>query len=175
MPEASNGVSLNCLTTLRDKVNRPKLAKKRSSANKLEFKTQVSKALTMKVTLLTGRTIDQGVGKEHGKLSENYQNSVAVCQIDQEDLEKLGIKENENVKVITEFGSVVLKAVKSKRSPHSRVVFVPYSPWASLLMNYRTYGTGMPSFKGAPAEVKPAPGEKVLSLLELIKQNFRKK
>ena len=123
-----------------------------------------------KVSLLTGRTIDQGKGKEMGKLSKEYLESVVICQMDPNDMKSLGVKENSNIKVTTDSGSVVLKAVKSARSPHPRVVFVPYGPWASLIMNPRTHVTGMPSLKGIPAEIEPAPNEKVLSLQNLLNQ-----
>ena len=124
----------------------------------------------LKVSLLTGRTINQGRGKEYGKLSKEYLESVVICQIDPNDMKFLGVKENTNVKVITDFGSVVLKAVKSARAPHPKVVFVPYGPWASLIMNPKTHGTGMPSLKGIPAEIEPAPDEKVLGLQDLLNQ-----
>jgi len=124
----------------------------------------------LKFSLLTGRTIDQGKGKEMGKLSKEYLESVIICQMDPKDMKSLGIKENTNVKVTTDFGSVVLKAVKSARSPHPKVVFIPYGPWASLVMNPKTHGTGMPSLKGIPSEIEPAPNEKVLSLQNLLAQ-----
>jgi formylmethanofuran dehydrogenase subunit D len=124
----------------------------------------------LKVSLLTGRTINQGRGKEYGKLSKEYLESVVICQMDPNDMKFLGVKENTNVKVITDFGSVVLKAVKSARAPHPKVVFVPYGPWASLIMNPKTHGTGMPSLKGIPAEIEPAPDEKVLGLQDLLNQ-----
>jgi len=128
----------------------------------------------LKVSLLTGRTIDQGKGKEMGKLSKEYLESVVICQIDPNDMKSLGIKENTNVKVTTDFGSAVLKAVKSIRNPHPKVIFIPYGPWASLIMNPKTHGTGMPSLKGIPAEIEPAPNENVLSLQNLLKQQFHK-
>jgi len=53
----------------------------------------------LKVTLLTGRTIDQGRSKEGGKISPFYQESVAVCYMDPKDMAVLGVKENQNVKV----------------------------------------------------------------------------
>ena len=124
----------------------------------------------LKVSLLTGRTIDQGKGKEMGKLSKEYLESVVICQMDPNDMKLLEVKENTNVKVTTDFGSVVLKAVKSARAPHPKVVFIPYGPWASLIMNPKTHGTGMPSLKGIPAEIEPAPNEKVLSLQNLLNQ-----
>ena len=128
----------------------------------------------LKVSLLTGRTVDQGKGKEYGKLSEEYQQSVAVCQIDPDDMKSLGIRENSNVKVITDFGSVVLKAVKSARAPHPKVIFIPYGPWASIVMNPKTHGTGMPSLKGLTAEIEPSPQERVLDLTNLLREHFKK-
>lgn len=124
----------------------------------------------LKVSLLTGRTIDQGRGKECGKLSKEYLDSVTICQMDPNDMKFLGIRENNNVKVATDIGSVVLKAVKSARAPHPEVVFIPYGPWASLIMNPKTHGTGMPSLKGIPAEIEPAPNQKVLSLQDILNQ-----
>jgi formylmethanofuran dehydrogenase subunit D len=126
----------------------------------------------LQVTLLTGRTIEQGVGKEHGKASKDYMESVSVCYIDPEDLKKLGIKEKTNVLVSTDYGSVVVKALKSLRAPHLGVIFIPYGPWANVVVNPETHGIGMPSFKGIPAEVEPAPGKPLLSMQELLKEEF---
>jgi len=129
----------------------------------------------LKVSLLTGRTIDQGKGKEYGKLSKEYWESVTICQMDPKDMTFLKIKENENIKVTTESGSVVMKAVKSARAPHPKVAFIPYGPWASIIMNTKTHGTGMPSLKGVPAEIEPAPKEKVLSLSNLLNKYYKVK
>lgn len=128
----------------------------------------------LKVSLLTGRTIRQGQGKEYGKLSERYWKSVAICEIDPEDMKHLGVKENQNVKITTDYGSVVVRAVKSLRTPHRSMVFVPYGPWANVIVNTETHGTGMPSFKGIEAIVEPAPNEQVLHLQELLRQHFKK-
>lgn len=128
----------------------------------------------IKVTLLTGRTIEQGVGKEHGKFSNEYAESVSVCYMDPEDLKRLGIKGKTNALVSTEFGSVVVKALKSLRTPHPGIVFIPYGPWANVVVDPEIHGIGMPSFKGIPAEVEPAPDKPILGLEQLLKQQFRK-
>lgn len=128
----------------------------------------------LKVTLITGRTIEQGVGKEHGKSSDKYVKSVSVCYIDPEDLKRLGIKEGTNVCVSTRFGSVVVKAEKSIRNPHPGIVFIPYGPWANVIVDPETNGIGMPSFKGIPAEVEPASDRRVLSLKKILKKEFGK-
>jgi formylmethanofuran dehydrogenase subunit D len=128
----------------------------------------------LKVTLLTGRTIEQGVAKERGKASNEYMESVSVCYMDTEDLKKLGINEKTNILVSTDYGSVVVKAVKSLRGPHFGVVFIPYGPWVNVVVDPETHGVGMPSLKGIPAEVEPAPDKPVLSLEELLREQFGK-
>ena len=130
---------------------------------------------SLKVSLLTGRTLRQGQGKEYGKLSERYWKSVATCEMDPDDMTKLGIKENKPVKITTDYGSVVVRAIKSLRAPHAGRAFVPYGPWASIIVNPKTHGTGMPSFKGFQATIEPASGmEKVLTLPELLQRHYRK-
>jgi len=137
-------------------------------------KIGVGQSSKLKVSLLTGRTIDQGKGKEFGKLSEEYWRSVAICEMDPTDIKELGIRENDSVKITTDYGSAVVRAVKSERTPHPKVIFIPYGPWASLIVNPKTHGTGMPSLKGIPAEIEPAPRERPLSLPELLKKHYKK-
>jgi len=130
---------------------------------------------SLKVLLLTGRTLRQGQGKEYGKLSERYWKSVAICEIDPDDLKKLGTKENSPVKITTDYGSVIVRAVKSLRAPHAGRVFVPYGPWASVIVNPKTHGTGMPSLKGIQATIEPAESqEKVMTLPELVQKHYAK-
>jgi formylmethanofuran dehydrogenase subunit D len=124
----------------------------------------------LNVIVLTGRTIDQGRGKEMGKLSDVYQKDVTQCQIDPEDMKALNLRRNANVKVTTNFGSVILRAVKSLRGPHPNMIFIAYGPWASMISDPETHGTGMPSLKGMPGVIEPAPDEKVLTMQELVNQ-----
>jgi formylmethanofuran dehydrogenase subunit D len=127
----------------------------------------------IQVLLLTGRTIYQGVGKESGKLSEEYMKNVAICEVDTNDYQELHLKKDDGIKVTTQFGSVILWAVESLRSPHPGIVFIPYSLYANLLIGTETQGTGMPSYKGIPAEIEPSP-EQPAKLRELLKKHFGK-
>ena len=124
--------------------------------------------------LLTGRTVYQGVEKEKGKFTQGYKENVAICEIDPEDMERLNIKESSRVKIITDFGEVVVRAVKSLRAPHSKTIFMPYGPWASIIMDESTDGTGMPTLKGIPASLAKEPNEKILSVQELLEKFYRK-
>jgi formylmethanofuran dehydrogenase subunit D len=126
----------------------------------------------LRLTLLTGRTIEQGVGKEQGKASKEYMESTSICYIDPEDLKRLGIEEKTNILVTTEYGSVVVKALKSLRNSHSGVVFIPYGPWANAVVDPETDSIGMPSLKGIPVEVMSIPDKPVLNVAELLKEQY---
>lgn len=127
----------------------------------------------LQVTLITGRTIEQGVGKESGKHSKEYFESVAVCYFDPEDIKKLSIKENSQILVSTDYGSVVVKVLKSWRAPHQGIIFIPYGPWANAVVDPETHNIGMPSLKGITAVVEPTTSP-ILSLEEFLKKEFGK-
>jgi formylmethanofuran dehydrogenase subunit D len=126
----------------------------------------------LRVTLLTGRTIEQGVGKEYGKASTEYFNACSMCYMDADDMKKLGVKNNTNILVSTPVGSVVLKAVKYPRGATPSLIYIPYGPWANAICSDATSSIGMPSFKGTPAEVEAAPNKKVLTMEELLMSEF---
>lgn len=126
--------------------------------------------VSIRVKLLTGRSLDQGRGKNLGKFSQEYRDSVARCEMDPGDMEFLGVSEGDGVRVKVEDRSLVLRAVKSRQIPHKGAIFIPYGPWANFLLeDMGTQGTGMPTMKGLDAEVEPAPGEQPLSLEDLLK------
>jgi formylmethanofuran dehydrogenase subunit D len=128
----------------------------------------------LQVTLLTGRTIEQGVGKEAGKCTKIYYDAVSMCYMDAQDMKKLGVKNNTNILVTTPNGSVVVKAVKYPRAATPGLIYIPYGPWANAVCSNRTTGQGMPSFKGTQAEVEPAEDKPLLTLEELLKREFGK-
>jgi formylmethanofuran dehydrogenase subunit D len=126
----------------------------------------------LKVTLITGRTIDQGVGKERGKGSKEYFENASLCFIDQADMQKLGIRNRTNVRVSTRFGAVIVKGIKQPRGANPGMIFMPCGSWANVICGDDTYAMGMPLFKGFPAEVEPAPDEPVLKLEELLLKEY---
>jgi formylmethanofuran dehydrogenase subunit D len=126
----------------------------------------------LKVTLVTGRTIEQGVGKEYGKSSHEYYEACSMVYMDANDMKKIGVKNGTHVSVTTPNGSVVLRAVKYPRSAIPGLIYIPYGPWANAVVSDATTSIGMPSFKGTPAEVEPAPDKPVLSIQTLLKKEF---
>lgn len=124
---------------------------------------------SLEVVLLTGRTRRQGVGLEAGKLSEIYYEATTQIRLDPKDLEKLKIEPGDTVEVSTEHGSVVLRAEAAPRASEG-IGFIPYGPWANLVIGGDTDSTGMPTMKGLKATVTPAPEKQVLSLKELFSE-----
>lgn len=123
---------------------------------------------SLQVTVLSGRTLRQGVGKEAGKTSDRYRTSVSVCEMHPEDIAALQIKSGENVRLKTAYGSVVLKSASSTQFPRRGFVYVPYGPYANQLFSTDTGSSGMPTFKGVSATVEPAGDEPVKTLEELF-------
>jgi len=123
----------------------------------------------IEVTVISGRSLSQARSRELGKFSDEYSRSVAVCELDPEDMEELGVLEGENVRVKTQFGEVVLRATTSKQAPHKRVVFIPYGAWASMLFGTSTHTSGMPTLKGVKATLERTPHQKVATLEEITR------
>lgn len=121
----------------------------------------------LEVTVISGRSLSQARSRERGKFSDEYSRSVAICEIDPDDMKELGALEGENVRVKTEFGEVVLRGTISRQAPHRRVVFIPYGAWASMLFGTSTHTSGMPTLKGLKATIERAPEAKVATLKEI--------
>ena len=124
---------------------------------------------TIEVTVISGRSLSQARSRELGKFSEEYSQSVAVCELDPDDMKELGALDGENVRVKTKFGEVVLRASISKQAPHKRVAFIPYGAWASMLFGTATHTSGMPTLKGVKATVERTAEAKVASLREITR------
>lgn len=105
---------------------------------------------------------------ESGKEKEDYMKSCGIIELDQADIDKLGILKNTNVCVSSKFNRVVVKAILATQGPHPGLGWIPMGPWANMLVDNNTYSTGTPTFKGTPVTVEPAEDEKVLSSIDLV-------
>ncbi|MEM1575706.1 MAG: molybdopterin dinucleotide binding domain-containing protein [Nitrososphaerota archaeon] len=126
----------------------------------------------IKVILITGRSLDQGTSKSIGKFSKEYMEKLAICELDPEDLKSLGIKSGQNVKIKTKYGEIIVKAIESKQAPHKGIAFMPYGPWANLLLGSLTNSSGMPTFKGIEADIEIAKEGKIMDLNELLEEKI---
>lgn len=120
--------------------------------------------------LLTGRTINQGIALESGKTTKDNVRAAAICAFDKEDFEKLNCFIGTPVRVITDFGEVIVHSVISEEGPHQGIIFIPMGPWANQVVNPSSQSCGTPTYKGMKAKVDVVPNGKVLDTLELIKK-----
>ncbi len=129
----------------------------------------------IKVRLVTGRSIGQGRGKEIGKFSKQYFESVAICELNPDDMKILSVPEGGHVKITTAFGETVVAAHASRQHLPKGIAFIPYGPWVNRVTDPQTHGSGMPSLKGIEAEITPALDEQVLDLESLVRRSFGRK
>lgn len=122
----------------------------------------------MKVILNTGRTIWQGQAIESGKDLKMYIDAAAICNMNQDMMEDLGIKAGDNIKVISDYGDVVVKVVMAKEALPAGMIYVPMGPWANRVIRPNTDSTATPSFKNVPVDITPT-DEEVLDMPTIMK------
>lgn len=120
------------------------------------------------LNLISGRTIQQGLCIETGKEKPAYRTACGIIEMDASDLKKMGAWKNTNVRVTSDYGTVVVKAIETTQGPHPGVGFIPMGPWANSIINPNTYSTGMPTFKGVPVTVEVAINEPIFQGIELV-------
>jgi formylmethanofuran dehydrogenase subunit D len=128
---------------------------------------------TIQVNLISGRSIQQGVAMEGGKEKPLYRTAAGIIELDNADFKKLGVWKNTNVRVTSDYGSVVVKAIETTQGPHPGVAFIPMGPWANMIVNPNTYSTGMPTCKGTPVKVEIAINDPILLGIELVQKACR--
>jgi formylmethanofuran dehydrogenase subunit D len=123
----------------------------------------------VEVTLISGRTSQQGSGLEVGKTSDEYFRSTSYVELSAVDAEVLGLEEGLPVEVSTDHGSVVVTGRIAKELDGG-LAFFPYGPWANRVFGSATGGTGMPAYKGISASLREAREAKVKTLSELVEE-----
>ncbi|MDP6182236.1 MAG: molybdopterin dinucleotide binding domain-containing protein [Gammaproteobacteria bacterium] len=113
--------------------------------------------------LIPGRTSEQGTALNAGKLKSKYREVTSTVEINADDMNRLGLKEGDNVRLRSAAGEVVVtcKGREATDLP-SGLLFIAYGPASSQLMDGDTAGTGMPLSKDIEVEVEGpvAPEEK---------------
>jgi len=116
--------------------------------------------------LNTGRSLAQGINMEsEGKWGKKYFDAVAVVEMNPDDISDLNVKDR--VRVYNEYGVVVLRVRPNSNIPKGQV-FIPMGPWANMLTDPNTDGTGMPRLKGVKVFVEPT-DEPLTTLADILK------
>lgn len=106
---------------------------------------------------------------EAGKTSQKYFNACSIIEMHPEDMKKLGIWKNTNVRVSSSVGSIVVKAVEPRELLVPGLCHIPMGPWANRIVPAYTFSTGEPCFKGFDVEIEPAINEPILSAIDVVK------
>jgi len=122
----------------------------------------------MNVILNTGRTVWQGQAIESGKDLKMYVDAAAICHMNREMMDTMGLKEGDNIQVVSNFGDVVVKVVNTKETLPEGMIFIPMGPWANRVIDPDTDSTATPRFKNIPVEIDST-DEEVLDMPTLLK------
>lgn len=99
--------------------------------------------------LIPGRTSEQGTTLNEGKYTDGYIAEISTLQVAPQDMQRLGLKDGDTVRLRSEHGEVTvpIKAAKGDELPPG-LLFISYGDKSSRLMGGETHGSGMPDSKG---------------------------
>ena len=104
--------------------------------------------MTDKMILVPGRSSKQGTSLNKGKLKDEYIDVTSTLEINEDDMKRLGLENGDQVRLSNEIGHAIVTCIgkKSTDLPEG-MLFIPYGPPSSQLMDSDTAGTGMPMSK----------------------------
>ncbi len=108
--------------------------------------------------LVPMRTAKQGVALNAGKLKDAYIQETSTVEFKQEDMDRLGLKTGDRVRLRAGTQEVVVSCKPRKikiQDTALGIIFMPYGPTTSKLMvDGDTAGTGMPDSKHLMVEIE---------------------
>jgi formylmethanofuran dehydrogenase subunit D len=120
------------------------------------------------LNMITHRAIEEGIALEIGKTSPEYFRACSIIEMNEIDMDILGIAEHTIVRVISECGQVIVKAQIGEQTCEQGLCHIRQGVWANQIVPSRTQSTGAPQYSGFPVTVEPAPEERIKSALELV-------
>jgi len=119
------------------------------------------------IKITTYRDIFQAEARERDRFGEEYKNLSAVISISKIDLQKMGLKSKDRVKISNSYGSIIVEAKESKKDEPGGLAFMVNSPWSNSLVSGDTQGKGIPEFKKIIANISLSK-EEITTLDKLI-------
>jgi len=116
--------------------------------------------------LNTGSTIEEGrLAKGGSKLTEEYTQECAVCEINPVDFQAMGTPQRVLISTMDGLHNVAVYAYATKFVEPGQI-FMPRAIWANVVVDPETFSTGSPLYKGSPVRVQPTL-EEVLNARDL--------
>ncbi|MHA1299165.1 MAG: molybdopterin dinucleotide binding domain-containing protein [Candidatus Helarchaeota archaeon] len=120
----------------------------------------------VKVLASVVRTVSQSVISDKSITSSDYKDALAICLVHPKDMKVLGIKKG-NLKITSEFGSVVVKAIETEKEIEEGNIIIPLGPWANQIT-----GAGDKQLQLKNLEVKvEVVSEDVTDVVSMFKKN----
>jgi formylmethanofuran dehydrogenase subunit D len=108
--------------------------------------------------LIPGRTSEQGCGISEGKFKDKYQAEINTLQMAPSDMQRLGLKNGDRVRLTSAQGKVEVAVTTAKKDELPEgLLFIAYGDISSRLMGGDTHGSGMPTSKGLDVELEVLP------------------
>ncbi len=106
--------------------------------------------------LIPGRSSKQGTSLNAGKLKDEYQDVTSTIEMSESAMRRLGISAGDRVRLSCATGKVEVKCGKARKDADlpDDMIFIPYGPCSSELMESDTAGSGMPMSKQMMVEVE---------------------
>jgi formylmethanofuran dehydrogenase subunit D len=106
--------------------------------------------------LIGGRSSSQGTSLCAGKLGTEYVDISSTLEMNVEDMARLGLKDNDRVRVRSATGEIVVRCKgRAAKDLPSGLLFIAYGPLSSALMDGDTAGSGMPLSKNIDVQIEP--------------------
>ena len=104
----------------------------------------------------------QGTSLNAGKLKAEYRETTSTAEMNADDMARLGLQNGDNVRLRSPAGAIVVRcAGRDGADLPTGMIFLPYGPHSSQLMDSDTALSGMPISKNLTVEVEPADGAEV--------------
>lgn len=105
------------------------------------------------IKIITYRDIFHAEALESDRFGEEYRKLSAAISMSKIDMQKIGIKAGDRVKISNNFASIVVETKESKREEPGGLAFMVNSPWSNALVSGETRGKGIPEFKNIDARI----------------------
>ncbi len=103
------------------------------------------------IRITTYRDIFQVEALENNRFSEDYKKFSACIVMSKSDMQKIGLKSGDRVRISNDHGSIIVEVKESKRDEPGGIAFMVNSPWSNALVSEGTHG--MPEFKDIKAKI----------------------
>ena len=124
------------------------------------------------ITITTYRDIFQTEAFERDRFGEEYKQLSAAITMSKSDMQKIGLKKGDRVKISNNYGSVVVEVKETKKDETGGLAFMVNSPWANSLVADETGGKGILEFKKIIARISLSKED--VTPLENLFKSFRR-